>query len=78
MNLIIKYEDVDSDENIISLELNDELLVDFVSSTEIDWVELNSVALSYPYYCPIVKDEIFKKKIEIPDLNYWTTIGIVI
>jgi hypothetical protein len=36
VNLIIKYEDVDSDENIISLELNDELLVDFVSSTEID------------------------------------------
>jgi len=72
------HEDGDSYENIISLELNDELLGDFVSSTEIDWAKLNSVVLSYPNYSYIVKDEILKNKIEIPDPNYWTTTGTVI
>jgi hypothetical protein len=70
--------DGDSYENIISLELNDELLVDFVSSTEIDWVKLNSSILSYPDYSSLVKDEIVKNKIEIPDPNYWTSTGTVI
>lgn len=72
------HEDGDSYENIISLELNDELLGDFVSSTEIDWAKLNSSILSYPDYSSLVKDEIVKKKIEIPDPNYWTTTGIVV
>ena len=72
------HEDGDSYENIISLELNDELLGDFVSSTEIDWAKLNSSILSYPNYSSLVKDEIVKKKIEIPDPNYWTTTGIVV
>jgi hypothetical protein len=72
------HEDGDSYENIISLELNDELLVDFVSSTEIDWVKLNSSILNYPDYSSLVKDEIVKNKIEIPDPNYWTTTGTVI
>ncbi len=72
------HEDGDSYENIISLELNDELLGDFVSSTEIDWAKLNSVVLSYPNYSYIVKEEILKNKIEIPDPNYWTTTGIVV
>ena len=72
------HEDGDSYENIISLELNDELLVDFVSSTEIDWVKLNSSILNYPDYSSLVKDEIIKNKIEIPDPNYWTTTGIVV
>ncbi len=72
------HEDGDSFENLISLELNDELLGDFVSSAEIDWVKLNSVVLSYPNYDSIVKAEILKNKIEIPDSNYWTTTGIVV
>jgi hypothetical protein len=72
------HEDGDSYENIISLELNDELLGDFVSSTEIDWAKLNSVVLSYPNYSYIVKEEILKNKIEILDPNYWTTTGIVV
>jgi hypothetical protein len=72
------HEDGDSYENIISLELNDELLGDFVSSTEIDWAKLNSSILSYPDYSSLVKDEIVKNKIEIPDPNYWTTTGTVI
>ena len=72
------HEDGDSFENLISLELNDELLVDFVSSAEIDWAKLNSVVLSCPNYDSIVKAEILKNKIEIPDSNYWTTTGIVV
>ncbi len=72
------HEDGDSYENIISLELNDELLGDFVSSTEIDWHELNSRILDYPDYISIVKDEIRKNMIEIRDPNYWTTEGIVV
>ena len=72
------HEDGDSYENNISLELNDELLGDFVSSAEIDWAKLNSVVLSCPNYDSIVKAEILKNKIEIPDSNYWTTTGIVI
>ena len=72
------HEDGDSYENIISLELNDELLGEFVSSTEIDWAKLNSVVLSYPNYSFLVKEEIIKNKIEIPDPNYWTTTGIVV
>jgi hypothetical protein len=72
------HEDGDSYENIISLALNDELLGDFVSSTEIDWAKLNSSILSYPDYSSLVKDEIIKNKIEIPDPNYWTTTGIVV
>ena len=72
------HEDGDSYENIISLELNDELLGDFVSSSEIDWYKLNSSILSYPDYSSLVKDEIVKNKIEIPDPNYWTTTGTVI
>jgi hypothetical protein len=72
------HEDGDSFENNISLELNDELLGDFVSSTEIDWAKLNSSILNYPDYSSLVKDEIVKNKIEIPDPNYWTTTGIVI
>lgn len=72
------HEDGDSYENIISLELNDELLGDFVSLTEIDWVKLNSSILNYPDYSSLVKDEIVKNKIEIPDPNYWTTTGTVI
>jgi hypothetical protein len=72
------HEDGDSFENNISLELNDELLGDFVSSTEIDWAKLNSSILSYPNYSSLVKDEIVKNKIEIPDPNYWTTTGTVI
>ena len=71
------HEDGDSYENIISLELNDELLGDFVSSSKIDWAKLNTVVLSYPNYSSLVKDEIVKNKIEIPDPNYWTTTGIV-
>ena len=71
------HEDGDSYENDISLELNDELLGDFVSSSEIDWSKLNSSILSYPDYSSLVKDEIVKNKIEIPDPNYWTTTGIV-
>ena len=78
VNLKSNHEDGDSYENIISLELNDELLVDFVSSTEIDWVKLNSSILSYPEYSSLVKNEIIKNKIEIPDPNYWTTTGIVV
>ena len=72
------HEDGDSYENDISLELNDELLGDFVSSSEIDWSKLNSSILSYPDYSSLVKDEIVKNKIEIPDPNYWTTTGTVI
>ena len=72
------HEDGDSYENDISLELNDELLGDFVSSSEIDWSKLNSSILSYPDYSSLVKDEIVKNKIEIPDTNYWTTTGTVI
>jgi hypothetical protein len=72
------HEDGDSYENNISLELNDELLGDFVSSTEIDWAKLNSSILNYPDYSSIVKEEILKNKIEIPDPNYWTTTGIVV
>lgn len=72
------HEDGDSYENIISLELNDELLGDFVSSTEIDWVKLNSSILNYPDYSSLVKNEIVKNKIEIPDPNYWTNTGTVI
>ncbi len=78
VNLKSNHEDGDSYENIISLELNDELLGDFVSSTEIDWVKLNSSILNYPDYSSLVKDEIVKNKIEIPDPNYWTTTGTVI
>ena len=72
------HEDGDSYENNISLELNDELLGDFVSSTEIDWAKLNSSILSYPDYSSLVKNEVVKNKIEIPDPNYWTTTGTVI
>ena len=72
------HEDGDSYENDISLELNDELLGDFVSSSEIDWSKLNSSILCYPDYSSLVKDEIVKNKIEIPDPNYWTTTGTVI
>ena len=78
VNLISNHEDGDSYNNIISLELNDELLGDFVSSAEIDWAKLNSVVLSYHNYSSIVKDEILKNKIEIPDPNYWSTTGIVV
>lgn len=72
------HEDGDSYENIISIELNDELLGDFVSSSEIDWAKLNASILNYPDYSSLVKDEIIKNKIEIPDPNYWTTTGIVV
>ena len=65
-------------EDSISLELNDELLGDFVSSTEIDWHELNSRILDYPDYISIVKAEIRKNMIEIGDPSYWTTEGIVV
>ncbi len=78
VKILSNHEDGDSYENDISLELNDELLGDFVSSTEIDWAKLNSFVLSYPNYSSHVKDEIVKNKIEIPDPNYWTTTGIVV
>ena len=73
------YSGKDYYENSISLELNDELLGDFVSSTEIDWHELNShIFLDYPDYISIVKAEMRKNMIEIRDPNYWTTEGIVV
>lgn len=78
VKILSNHEDGDSYENDISLELNDELLDDFVSSSEIDWSKLNSSILSYPDYSSLVKDEIVKNKIEIPDPNYWTTTGIVV
>ena len=78
VKILSNHEDGDSYENDISLELNDELLGDFVSSSEIDWSKLNSSILSYPDYSSLVKDEIVKNKIEIPDPNYWTTTGTVI
>ena len=78
VKILSNHEDGDSYENDISLELNDELLGDFVSSSEIDWSKLNSSILSYPDYSSLVKDEIVKNKIEIPDPNYWTTTGIVV
>jgi hypothetical protein len=39
---------------------------------------LNSSILNYPGYSSIVKDEIVKNKIEIPDPNYWKTKAIVV
>jgi hypothetical protein len=78
VKILSNHEDGDSYENDISLELNDELLGDFVSSTEIDWAKLNLVVLSYPDYSSFIKAEILKNKIEIPDPNYWTTTGIVV
>ena len=78
VKILSNHEDGDSYENDISLELNDELLGDFVSSSEIDWSKLNLSILSYPDYSSLVKDEIVKNKIEIPDPNYWTTTGIVV
>ena len=46
VKILSNHEDGDSYENDISLELNDELLGDFVSSSEIDWSKLNSSILS--------------------------------
>jgi hypothetical protein len=78
VKLFSNHEDGDSFENVISIELSSELLNDFVMAEEIDWAKLNSSILNYPDYYLIVKDEIVKNKIEIPDPNYWTTTGVVI
>jgi hypothetical protein len=78
VKLFSNHEDGDSFENVISIELSSELLNDFVMAEEIDWAKLNSSILNYPDYYSIVKNEIVKNKIEIPDPNYWTTTGVVI
>ena len=62
------HEDGDSYENIISIELNDELLGDFVSSSEIDWEKLNASILNSPDYSSLVKDEIIKTKLKFQTL----------
>ncbi len=72
------HEDGDSFQNVISLELNDDFFNDIISVEQINWIQLNASILSYPDYNLLVKDEIVKNKIEIPDPNYWVTTGIVV
>ncbi len=72
------HEDGDSIENTITLNLEDALLGEMVTATDIDWAKINASILSYPDYSTLVKEQMQANKIEVPDANYWTTNGTVI
>lgn len=80
INIQIKsnHEDGDSIENVITLILDDFFFSDYNSSLELDWATLNEHILEYPNYASLVKDEVRRNRIEIPDTYYWTTTGIVV
>ena len=80
INIQIKsnHEDGDSIENFITLTLDDSFFTEFNSSSELNWGTLNENILAYPNYANIVKDEVRKNRIEIPDPYWWSTTGIVV
>lgn len=80
IKLIIKsnHEDGDAIENTININIEDAYFSKFLDQSSVDWASLNAHALSYPNYIELVKSEIRKNKIELPDPNYWTTEGIII
>ena len=80
INIQIKsnHEDGDSIENFITLTLDDSFFTEFNSSSELNWGTLNEYILAYPNYANLVKDEVRKNRIEIPDPYWWSTTGIVV
>jgi hypothetical protein len=80
LELLVKsnHEDGEARENTIKLNLEDAFFSSFLGKTTIDWSSLNALALSYPNYIDMVRSEIRKNKIEVPDPNFWTTEGIVV
>lgn len=72
------HEDGDSIENTITLNLDDALLGEMATASDVDWAQINASILSYPDYISIVKEQMQAHKIEVPDANYWTTNGTVI
>jgi hypothetical protein len=72
------HEDGDSIENSISLTLEDAFFTEFQTNSEVNWTTLNERILEYPNYANLVKDEVRKNRIEIPDPYWWSTTGIVV
>lgn len=68
----------DSIENTITLNLDDALLGEIEAKNGIDWLDLNDRVRSYPNYANLVKEEVRKNRIEIPNPYFWSTTRIVI